>query len=135
MQIIQSYLFSTSGEIALAQGDIDGAERHFREGLEIAERFGLPERMAGLHANLGLVARAREDIPLAIRQLTGAMHEADTLGIQHLAAQIRIWLASITPTEQAITYLTTAEQLARHGGRTLLLSQIMTLKQRHHITQ
>ena len=135
MQIIQSYLFSTSGEIALAQGDIDGAERHFREGLEIAERFGLPERMAGLHANLGLVARAREDIPLAIRQLTDAMHEADTLGIQHLAAQIRIWLASITPTEQAITYLTTAEQLARHGGRTLLLSQIMTLKQRHHIAQ
>lgn len=133
MRIIQSYLFSTSGEIALAQGDIDGAERFFHDGLDIATHFGLPERIAGLRANLGLVARAREDIPLAISQFEHAMHDADSLGIHHLAAQIRIWLASVTPRAHAAIYLADAERLARHGGRAFLLQQITTLKQMHHI--
>jgi tetratricopeptide (TPR) repeat protein len=61
IQMVQSYLLSTAGEIALAQGDINGAERMFYEGLNIAERYGMPERIAGLHANLGLVARAQAD--------------------------------------------------------------------------
>lgn len=129
MRISQSYLYSTSGEIALAQGDIDGAERAFFEGLDIAERFGLPERVAGLHANLGLVARAREDIALAITQLSTAMHEADALGTHHLAAQIRIWLASISAPVQARTLLQQAEVLARNGGRQYLIRQIMALQQ------
>lgn len=131
MRIIQSYLYSTSGEIALARNDVDGAERAFRDGLDIAERFGLPERIAGLHANLGLVARAREDIPQAVTQLTSAMQEADTLGIYHLAAQIRIWLASVSETPQARTYLDQAEHLAQHGGRSFLIRQITTLRQQH----
>lgn len=128
MQIILSYLYSTSGEIALARGDFAHAERLFHDGLAIAERFGLPERIAGLHANLGLVARAREDIPAAIAQLTSAMHHADTLGIQHLAAQIRIWLASVSPAPRAHEYLAHAKALAQHGGRSYLLRQIAALE-------
>ncbi len=132
MRIVQSYLLSTSGEIALAQGDDVSAERAFQDGLDIAIHFGLPERVAGLQANLGLVARAREDIPLAVQHLSTAMHAADALGIQHLAAQIRIWLASISDKPQAHTYLTQAETIARHGGRALLLAQIAALKQTYH---
>lgn len=90
---IQPYLFSTAGEIALARGDIDQAERRFTAGLELAERLHIPERIAGLGANLGLVAMRREEEALAIHRLSTALARADSLGIRHLAAQIRVWLA------------------------------------------
>src|SRR3990172_3125758 len=40
------YLLSTLGEIALAQGDVESAERHFAEGLALAESFSAQERIA-----------------------------------------------------------------------------------------
>ncbi len=36
---LQAYLLSTIGEIALAASDLEQAEKYFKEGLEIAERF------------------------------------------------------------------------------------------------
>jgi len=41
------YLYSTSGEIALANGDLDAAEKYFRDGLMLAEQTPIPERVAG----------------------------------------------------------------------------------------
>ena len=128
VRMAQSYLYSTMGEIALAQGDLDGAERHFYEGLDIAERYGMLERIAGIEANIGLVARAREDVDSATQHLQQAMVKADALGVHHLAAQIRIWLATLLDAETARQRLDEASVLARNGERQLLLTQIEAIR-------
>jgi tetratricopeptide (TPR) repeat protein len=128
MQMIQSYLHSTAGEIALAQGDAAGAERMFYEGLSIAERYGMPERIAGLHANLGLVARAQEDEQRARTSLTHALQQADALGVHHLATQIRIWLAPLVSKTEATELLDQAEMLATMSQRQKLLTEIAMVR-------
>src|SRR6266545_2357593 len=128
MVSFQPFLLSTLGEIALAQGDLDAAERHFIEGLEIAEQLPSPERIAGLTANLGLVAIRRGQIPLAIHRLSTALARADALGTRHLAAQIRIWLAPLLPPAEAHATLAEARALAESGNRTRLLEQIDRLE-------
>jgi hypothetical protein len=70
--MMKPYLLSTLGEIALAANDLDLAERYFAEGLALAEQLSMPERLAGLTANLGLVARARGQNDLAIHRLSTA---------------------------------------------------------------
>jgi tetratricopeptide (TPR) repeat protein len=132
--MVQSYLHSTMGEIALAQGDLDGAERHFYEGLDIAERYGMLERIAGIEANIGLVARAREDVSSATRLLASAMNKADALGVHHLAAQIRIWLASLLTNEEAQQRLAEATVLANNGERQRLIAQIEAIRHLRNLT-
>lgn len=127
-RMAQSYLYSTMGEIALAQGDLESAERSFFEGLDIAERYGILERIAGIEANIGLVARAREDIDSATKHLQHAMAKADALGVHHLAAQIRIWLATLVGDNEAIQRLDEASVLANNGERQLLLTQIAAIR-------
>jgi hypothetical protein len=124
---LQSYVFSTMGEIALARADTHAAERHFHEALACAERYAMPERIAGLHANLGLVARAREDIDAATAAFEHALTRADALGVHHLAAQIRIWLASVVDVSRARHLLHDAQIIAQNGGRVRLLAEIATL--------
>jgi tetratricopeptide (TPR) repeat protein len=119
-----SYIWSTTGEIALARGDTHAAEKAFRDALECAERFGMAERIAGIHANLGLVARANGEQPRAITLLRAALAEADAVGVHHLATQIRIWLAALVPDPEAQRYLADARTLAAHGGRARLLAEI-----------
>jgi predicted ATPase len=118
------YLYSTSGEILLKQGQLDGAEASFREGLELAERIYMPERIAGLSANLGLAAVKKGDRAAAIRWLSQAMADADALGTRHLAAQIRIWLAPLLQGEEARIILQEARAIAEDGGRQKLLEEI-----------
>ena len=122
------FLLSTLGEIALASGDLDGAERTFAEGLDVAERLPVPERIAGLTANLGLVALRRGQTALAIHRLSTALARADALGIRHLAAQIRIWLAPLLPPAEARSALAEARALAESGGRKRLLEEIDRLE-------
>jgi DNA-binding SARP family transcriptional activator/predicted ATPase len=120
----QAYLLSTLGEIALAQGDLDTAERSFTEGLDMSERLAIPERIAGLTANLGLVAVQRGQTPLAIHRLSSALARADAIGTRHLAAQIRIWLAPLLPPSEARDLLAEARAIAESGGRQRLLDDI-----------
>lgn len=121
---LQPYLLSTSGEIALARGDLAAAEKHFTAGLALAERLVNPERVAGLSANLGLVAARRGQTGLAIHRLSTALGHADELGIQHLAALIRIWLAPLLPPAEARAALAHARAIAESGGRQRLLAEI-----------
>ncbi len=127
---LQPYLFSTAGEIALARGDLGAAERLFGTGMAIAERLHIPERIAGLGANLGLVALRREQQSLAIHRLSTALARADALGTRHLAAQIRVWLAPLLPPAEARAALAEARTIAESGGRTRILAQIERLEQR-----
>ena len=121
---LQPYLLSTRGEIALARGDLDAAEASFMAGLTLAERLVVPERVAGITANLGLVALQRGRTTLAIHRLSTAMARADALGTRHLAAQIRIWLAPILPPDEAHALLAQARTIAESGGRRRLLADI-----------
>jgi DNA-binding SARP family transcriptional activator len=119
-----TYLYSTSGEIALAKGDLEGAEQDFMQGLELAGRFAMAERVAGLTANLGLVSLRRGDTALAIHRLSTALARAEAAGTHHLAAQIRIWLAPLLPPDEARAALAEARAFAERGPRRLLLDQV-----------
>jgi DNA-binding SARP family transcriptional activator len=126
---LQPYLHSTSGEVALALGDLDGAEAAFDAGLALAERLSIPERVAGLTANLGLVAERRGQTALAIHRLSAALARADALGTRHLAAQVRIWLAPLLPPAEARAALAEARAIAESGGRRRLLGEIAQAEQ------
>jgi DNA-binding SARP family transcriptional activator len=120
---LQTYLLSTLGEIALA-GDVESAEKHFAQGLALAERLAIPERIAGLTANLGRVAAQRGETALAIHRFSTALARADMLGTQHLAAQIRVWLAPLLPPSEARARLAEARAIAGPGHRQRLLEEI-----------
>jgi uncharacterized protein YciW len=124
----EPYLLSTLGEIALADGDLDSAEAYFNQGLDLAERLPIPERVAGLTANLALVSIKRGQTALAIHRLSTALARADALGTRHLAAQIRIWLAPLLPPAETRATLAEARALAESGNRTRLLEQINRLE-------
>lgn len=122
------YLLSTSGEIALAQGDLDAAEQFLSEGLAEAERTPIPERISGIRANLGLVAHARGQDDLARQRLTDALARADALGNGHLSVRIRIWLAPLLPPADARTRLREARSIAQANGYAGLLEEIGLLE-------
>jgi DNA-binding SARP family transcriptional activator len=130
----EPFLLSTLGEIALAVGDLDAAERSFSEGLELAERLPSPERIAGLTANLGLLALRRGQKDVAVQRFTTALSAADGLGVRHLAATIRIWLAPLLPPDAARATLAEARALAESGGRKLLLGEIERLEAQLGVT-
>ena len=121
------YLYSTSGEIALANGDLDAAEKYFNDGLLLAEQIPFPERIAGITANLGLVAKERGDIDLARERLKAALKLVEPLGNHHLEARIRIWLAPLLPVSESRACLNSARILAQQGGLSGLFDEIEEL--------
>ena len=127
---LQPYLHSTSGEIALALDDLDGAEAQFSTGLALAERLALPERVAGLTANLGLVALRRGQTSVAVQRLSTALSLADALGTRHLAAQVRLWLAPLLPPAAARAALAEARAIAESGSRRRLLAELAQVEAR-----
>ncbi len=122
------YLLSTSGEIALAAHDLERAEALFEEGLALAQEVPVPERVAGLTANLGLVARERGLDDLARERLFSALEQADQLNSGHLGARIRCWLAPLLGAAEARARLREARALAEEGGFARLLDEIEGLE-------
>jgi predicted ATPase len=119
-----SYLLSTSGEIALANGDLDGAEAFFTEGLALARQVPIAERIAGHLANLGLVAVRREQAELARTRLREALAQADSVGARHLAVRIRLWLALLVSADEAAELLRQGRVIAKEAGYYGLLNEI-----------
>jgi DNA-binding SARP family transcriptional activator len=122
------YLLSTRGEIALAEEDFATAEASFNQALADAQRLNQPERVAGVMANLGLVAQARGQIDLAIHRLSMALTQADAISSRFLAAQIRLWLASLLPSTTATPYLAEARAIITTGGYYRLLPHLERLE-------
>jgi hypothetical protein len=122
------YLHSTLGEIALAGHDLAAAEHHFNEGLTLAQQFSVPERIAGLTANLGLLAIQRGQPEQAIEQLTSALAQAETLNLHFLTTQIRLWLAPLLPPAEARTHLAAARSTAEQNGYERLLAETARLE-------
>ena len=123
------YLYSTSGEIALATGDLDTTEKYFRDGLALAEQIPIPERIAGMTANLGLVAKQRGDLTLARERLQSALKLVEPLGNHHLEVRIRIWLAPLLSSSDARRCLNSARMLAEQDGLSGLLEEINQLEE------
>jgi tetratricopeptide (TPR) repeat protein len=119
-----SYLYSTSGEIALAAGDLDRAETFFNDGLRLAREVPIPERIAGHTANLGLVAIRRGQAGLARARLSEALAQAQAVGAGHLAVRIRLWLAPLAPPDEAARLLHEARAVAQAAGYSGLLAEI-----------
>lgn len=126
---LQPFLLSTLGEIMLARNDLTAAEKYFNEGLALSERLSRPERIAGLTANLGRVAQQLGEEAVAIHRLSTALAQADGLGIQHLAAQIRLWLVPLLPPKEARLRLSEARAIAESSGRKRLLEEARKLEQ------
>lgn len=124
----QPYLLSTSGEIALAHGDLDAADRFFSEGLDLALQLGIVERRAGLTANLGLVARARGQDGRARALLTEALGYAASIDARHITTRIHLWLVPLLPREQALEHLARAKRIAADSGFSQLLEQVQELE-------
>ncbi|MBI3244315.1 MAG: AAA family ATPase [Chloroflexi bacterium] len=125
---LEPFLLSTLGEIALAAEEFETAERYFEDGLALAEQLSIPERITGLTANLGLAARATGQTDLAIHHLSTALARADSLGLRHLAAQTRLWLAPLLPPAEAHARLAEARAIAEASGRRKLLEQVGLLE-------
>ncbi|MGQ9774078.1 MAG: ATP-binding protein, partial [Chloroflexus sp.] len=130
MLSLQPYLLSTAGEVALAQNDLEMASARFQQGLALATQLNIPERVAGITANVGLVALRRGETTCAVHYLSSALAQADTLGARHLAAQIRIWLAPLLPPAEARVILAEAQEIAEIGGRRRLLAAIKEVRAR-----
>ena len=88
----------------------------------------MPERVAGLTANLGLVAEQRGQNELAIHRFSTALALADSLGTRHLAAQIRLWLAPLLPPVEGRLRLAEARAIAESSGRLRLLEEASRLE-------
>ncbi|HTP09816.1 MAG TPA: AAA family ATPase [Anaerolineae bacterium] len=124
---LQPFLLSTLGEIELER-DADVAEQYFTEGLTLAERLSMPERIAGLTANLGRVAQRRGETALAIHRLSTALAKAEALGLLHLAAQIRLWLVPLLPPNEARAALNEVKAMATSSGRQRLWEEAQRLE-------
>jgi DNA-binding SARP family transcriptional activator/predicted ATPase len=123
-----SYLLSTSGEIALAGGELDLAEENFTKGLALAREVPIPERIAGHLANLGLVAIRRGDPSLARQRLMEGLQQARAVGARHLEVRIRLWLAPLEPAAEAARLLSEARALAQTANFGQLLEEIDRLE-------
>jgi predicted ATPase/DNA-binding SARP family transcriptional activator len=122
------YLWSTLGEIALAQKELAAAEQHFNEGLSLAHQFSVPERVAGLTANLGLVAQQCGQLDLAVVRLSSALAQAEALNLRFLATQIRLWLIPLLSPTEARPHLAAARSTAEHDGYERLLEEAIRLE-------
>jgi DNA-binding SARP family transcriptional activator len=89
------HLYSTRGEIALAEKQWDAAEDWFNRALIEADKNRNAREVANGHANLGLVARGRGDLDNALILLENARAAAAVLTDVHLRIRIDLWLTEL----------------------------------------
>jgi DNA-binding SARP family transcriptional activator/tetratricopeptide (TPR) repeat protein len=91
----RQYLYSTRGEIALAEGQPDQAESWFKRAIVEAEKYDNSAYVANLRANLALAARAQGRLDEALSLLTLARQALTGVNNPHLQTQINLWLAEL----------------------------------------
>jgi len=95
VRVLNQWLYSTRGELALAEGQWAEAEAWFTRGMAEAKRYGNRSQLATYRANLGLAARGRGDRDGAMMLLEQARQRAAALMAPHLQSQIDLWLAEV----------------------------------------
>jgi tetratricopeptide (TPR) repeat protein len=126
------YVYSTRGEIALAENQLDEAAEWFTRGLQEAEHARNVEQKAGCLANLALVDRQRGDLDAAVVQLESARATLDSIAVLHLRIKIELWLAETYQQRGEIAAsneaLRRAESLLVDGDRRLLQDWAMRIR-------
>lgn len=95
LDVPRQWLFSTRGEIALAENQPQAAEDWSRRGLAVAERYGNAVQTANYRANLGLAAQRQCDLDGALQLLEQARAEAAPLSATYLQIAIDLWLVEL----------------------------------------
>lgn len=118
LMLPRQYLYSTRGEIALAENQLDAAEQWFRRAVIEAEKFDNSVHAGNIRANLALVARAKGDLDEALALLTQAQKVVARVSTPHLQTQIDLWLAELhlQRGERAVAKQALARAEARLAG-------------------
>ena len=95
IQMPRQYLYSTRGELSLADQEWDEAEEWFQRGKREAQKAGNAIQVANYIANLALVAQGRGDLDNALVLLQAAYADTAGLSAPFLLTQIDIWLAHL----------------------------------------
>lgn len=96
LQAAHFYVYSTYGELLLAEGNWNEAERWLKRALaQVKQRSDTQAQVAELYANLGRVARERGDLTAAVRLLKRASTMMHRAGVPFQSAQIDLWLADL----------------------------------------
>ena len=91
----RQYLYSTRGEVALAERELDAAESWFVRAIEEARVYDNETHAINVRAHLGRVALARGDSDGAEQLLTEALSAIPAGGALYLHTQIELWLADL----------------------------------------
>ncbi|GAB4442833.1 MAG: AAA family ATPase [Anaerolineae bacterium] len=91
----RQYLYSTRGEIALAEEDFGAAADWFGRALLEARRNDNKTLAANIVANQGQLARARGQLDEALLLLEEAHLAVERLAVPHLQTQIDLWLTEL----------------------------------------
>lgn len=132
LRIPLQYLYSTRGEIALAEKNWTEAENWFNRGLREAEHNGNLKQAANYHANLGLTMRGSGDLDAALIWLEMARDGANPLAAPHLQTQIDLWLTELHiqrgETAAANEALTRSERRLTSSDRQHLRARAVSLR-------
>jgi DNA-binding SARP family transcriptional activator/tetratricopeptide (TPR) repeat protein len=128
------YVYSTRGEIALADGKLDEAFEWLTRALNEAELAHYTEQRAGCLANLALVERERGNLDAAVVQLEAARAALEGITVLHLPIKIELWLSETYEQRgelaAAEALLRRAETLLVDGDRRLLQEWATRLRHR-----
>ena len=117
----RQYLYSTRGEVALAEHELDVAESWFDRAIEEARVYDNETHAINVRAHLGRVALARGDSDRAEQLLTGALDAIPTDSAIYLRTQIALWLADLflkrNENATAQQYLNEAQKKLAGSGR------------------
>lgn len=95
LRVPLQHLYSTAGEIALAERDWGKAEDWFERGITEAERNENVREVANYRANLALAAQGRDDLDAAVGLLESARQGAAPVTDRHLKIKIDLALAEL----------------------------------------
>lgn len=98
LRLMLEYLFSTRGEIALAEDQLDEAENWIQRSLDVARERNNAAHMAKCQANLGRIAHRRGELDTALLQLEEAAASAAVLTAAYMQTQIDLWLGELYAT-------------------------------------
>ncbi|HIY65038.1 MAG TPA: hypothetical protein H9830_02015 [Candidatus Agrococcus pullicola] len=109
----RSFLLVNSADLAIELGDLDGAARHARSALELAETMDMVFLVVCAQATLAEIARRGSDFDEADRLLTDALDKSETLGQDLTTAEVLILVANLEHDRGRIPAALTALERAK----------------------
>ena len=125
MKLPLQYLYSTRGQIALAEKNWNAATNWFTRALEASQEHDNREQVADDKMNLAIAARGQGELDNALALLEQARQQAQALNAQHVQVQIDLRLAELywergerTAADES---LTRAEEQLKDASRARLI--------------